>query len=134
MACVIEINPATKTVTVNRDAYDLTRVSGVQTRRLTWRDKLLNMLLLGLLTSSILFLFVPPESQGQALTLLLPGLGFVTGVVMGMFASASYAFMLEFRFGDETGVQWVTVAKSRHAREFALFKAKEQELRQALHR
>ncbi|MEL3931509.1 hypothetical protein RO468_09280 [Aeromonas enteropelogenes] len=99
---------------------------------LTWKDNLINMLLLGLITSSILFYFIPPEAQGKGMTLFLPAVAFLVGMVMALITSAKYVFRLEFKNADETGVQWITVAKSRNSQEYEVFKLKEAELKQIL--
>ncbi len=44
--------------------------------------------------------------------------------------SAKYVFRLEFKHVDETGVQWITAAKSRNSQEYEAFKLKEVELKQ----
>ncbi|HDX8381234.1 TPA: hypothetical protein RQM98_003540 [Aeromonas salmonicida] len=90
------------------------------------------MLLFGLITSSILFYFIPIEAQGKGMTLFLPAVAFLAGMVMAMVTSAKYVFRLEFKHADETGVQWITAAKSRNAREYEIFKLKEVELKQIL--
>ena len=79
----------------------------------------------GLITSSILFYFIPTEAQGKGMTLFLPAVAFLVGVVMAMITSAKYVFRLEFKHADETGVQWITAAKSRNVREYEIFKLKE---------
>ncbi|MGL6329200.1 hypothetical protein ACSZML_20815 [Aeromonas rivipollensis] len=88
------------------------------------------MLLFGLITSSILFYFIPTEAQGKGMTLFLPAVAFLAGMVMAMVTSAKYVFRLEFKHVDETGVQWITAAKSRDSQEYEAFKLKEVELKQ----
>lgn len=132
MACSIVIDKTEGKLKINADSYDLSRIADVQVKRLTWRDKLINMLLLGLITSSILFYFIPPEAQGKGMTLFLPAVAFLSGVVMALITSAKYVLRLEFEHTDETGVQWITVAKGRTAQEYEVFKLKEAELKSFL--
>ncbi|MFB0767671.1 hypothetical protein ACEU5N_08340 [Aeromonas salmonicida] len=132
MACSVLIDKSEGTLKINSDSYDLNRISDVQVKVLTWKDKLINMLLFGLITSSILFYFIPTEAQGKGMTLFLPAVAFLAGMVMAMVTSAKYVFRLEFKHADETGVQWITAAKSRNAREYEIFKLKEVELKQIL--
>ncbi|WP_275908508.1 hypothetical protein [Aeromonas sp. 2MA4] len=132
MACSVLIDKSEGTLKINSDSYDLNRISDVQVKVLTWKDKLINMLLFGLITSSILFYFIPTEAQGKGMTLFLPAVAFLAGMVMAMVTSAKYVFRLEFKHADETGVQWITAAKSRNAREYEIFKLKEVELKQTL--
>ncbi|MCW0504899.1 hypothetical protein [Aeromonas piscicola] len=132
MACSVLIDKSEGKLKINSDSYDLNRISDVQVKVLTWKDKLINMLLFGLITSSILFYFIPTEAQGKGMTLFLPAVAFLVGMVMAMVTSAKYVFRLEFKHADETGVQWITAAKSRNAREYEIFKLKEVELKQIL--
>ncbi len=132
MACSVLINKSEGKLKINSDPYDLNRISDVQVKVLTWKDKLINMLLFGLITSSILFYFIPTEAQGKGMTLFLPAVAFLAGMVMAMVTSTKYVFRLEFKHADETGVQWITAAKSRNAREYEIFKLKEVELKQIL--
>ena len=132
MACSVLIDKSEGKLKINSDSYDLNRISDVQVKVLTWKNKLINMLLFGLITSSILFYFIPTEAQGKGMTLFLPAVAFLAGMVMAMVTSAKYVFRLEFKHADETGVQWITAAKSRNVREYEIFKLKEAELKQIL--
>ncbi|WP_421238793.1 hypothetical protein [Aeromonas enteropelogenes] len=132
MVCSIVVDQSERKLKINADSYDVNRISDVQVKVLTWKDNLINMLLLGLITSSILFYFIPPEAKGKGMTLFLPAVAFLVGMVMALITSAKYVFRLEFKNADETGVQWITVAKSRNAQEYEIFKLKEAELKQIL--
>jgi len=132
MACSIVIDRSERKLHINSDSYDVNRISDVQVKVLTWKDKVTNMLLLGLITSSILFYFIPTEAQGKGMTLFLPAVAFLLGAAMAFITSARYVFRLEFKHTDETGVQWITVAKGRTALEYEAFKLKEAELKQFL--
>ena len=132
MPCSIFIQPSTGKLQVNADSYELDKIADVQVRVLSWKNHLLNMVLLGVLTSSILFVFIPTEEQGKGVTLLLPAMGFVVGAIMALAASAKYEFRLEFKHGDETGVQWITAAKSRSSSDYAMFKEQEIELKRTI--
>ena len=132
MVCSISVDKSEEKLKINSDSYDLNRISDVQVKELTWKDKLTNMLMFGLITSSILFYFIPTEAQGKGMTQFLPAVAFLVGVVMAMITSAKYVFRLEFKHADETGVQWITAAKSRNVREYEIFKLKEAELKQIL--
>ena len=132
MVCSISVDKSEEKLKINSDSYDLNRISDVQVKELTWKDKLTNMLLFGLITSSILFYFIPTEAQGKGMTLFLPAVAFLVGMVMAMITSAKYVFRLEFKHADESGVQWITAAKSRNVREYEIFKLKEAELKQIL--
>lgn len=129
MSCSIVINQSAQKLQVNEDSYDLGRISNVQVRVLSWKDKILNMIILGAIASSLLFIFVPTDENGQVITWLLPAVAFVVGACLALVMSMKYEFRLEFRHADEVGVQWFTAAKSRAAGDYQMFKAREAELK-----
>ncbi|MGY3941558.1 hypothetical protein [Aeromonas tecta] len=130
MACAISIRPSDNRLQINNDDYDLNKIKGVEVRALTWKDHLRKMMLLGLVTSSVLFYFIPTEEQAKSalLVFFLPMVGFLAGALMALISSAKYEFRVEFAHTDETGVQWITVAKSRHAADYSMFKERAAEL------
>lgn len=130
MVYAIAIRHSDKRLQINNDDYDLNNIKGVEVRVLTWKDHLLKMVLLGLVTSSMLFYFIPSIEEAKSLltVLFLPMAGFLVGAVMALLSSAKYEFRIEYAHGDETGVQWITVAKSRQAADYAMFKEKAAEL------
>ena len=130
MACAISIERSDNTLQVNDDRYNLRRIVGVQARVLGWKARLKKTLLLGVVTSSVLFYFIPSiEQAGNWLVVLfLPLTGFLAGALMGLLSSTKYEFRIEFVHSDETGVQWITAARSRHAADYETFKAQAAEL------
>lgn len=131
MACAISIRQSDRRLQINDDTYDLNKITDVQVKVLGWKDHLLRMVLLGLVTSSALFYFMPSEEQANSLLIVLfmPMVAFLAGALMGLFSCAKYEFRIEFAHADETGVQWLTVARSRHAADHELFKAQAMELK-----
>ena len=89
MVCSISVDKSEEKLKINSDSYDLNRISDVQVKELTWKDKLTNMLMFGLITSSILFYFIPTEAQGKGMTLFLPAVAFLVGMVMAMITSVA---------------------------------------------
>ncbi|MEZ6928961.1 hypothetical protein [Aeromonas sp. S16(2024)] len=130
MACAISIEQSDNTLQVNDDRYDLARIVGVQVRVLGWKDRLKKGLLLGMVTSSALFYFTPSMEQAGnwLIVLFLPMVAFLFGGLMGLLSSTKYEFRIEFAHADETGVQWITAAKSRHATDYETFKEQAAEL------
>ncbi len=47
MVCSISVDKSEEKLKINSDSYDLNRISDVQVKELTWKDKLTNMLLFG---------------------------------------------------------------------------------------
>ncbi|WP_081959366.1 hypothetical protein [Aeromonas finlandensis] len=129
MSCFIFINQSEKKLQVDKENYDLSKIANVEVKTLSWKDKLLNMIILGAIASSLLFIFVPTNEQGQVITLFLPVIAFVIGACVALVISSKYEFRLEFRYSDEVGVQWFTAAKSRSVSDYQLFKTREVELK-----
>ncbi|MGY3856253.1 hypothetical protein [Aeromonas intestinalis] len=134
MACAISIRQSDNRLQINNDGYDLNKIKGVEVRTLSWKDHLRKMVLLGLVTSSVLFYFIPTEEQAKSalLVLFLPLVAFVAGALMALLSCAKYEFRIEFAHSDETGVQWITVARSRHDADYDLFKAQAMELKRLI--
>ena len=59
----IAIEQSDNTLRVNKDCYDLGRIVGVQVKALGWMDRLKKTLLLGVVTSSVLFTSPLPTSR-----------------------------------------------------------------------
>ncbi|MGY6038720.1 hypothetical protein [Aeromonas sp. AE23HZ002T15] len=134
MACAISIRQPDNRLQINNDSYDLNKIKGVEVWVLSWKDHLRKMVLLGLVTSSVLFYFIPTEEQAKSalLVLFLPMAAFLAGALMGLLSCAKYEFRIEFAHADETGVQWITVARSRHAADHELFQAQAMELKRLI--
>ena len=43
MVCSISVDKSEEKLKINSDSYDLNRISDVQVKELTWKDKLTNM-------------------------------------------------------------------------------------------
>ncbi|WP_202598257.1 MULTISPECIES: hypothetical protein [unclassified Vibrio] len=134
MANSVVIQQLNNQLKVNSDAYDLSRIVGVEVKVLTFKDHLLRMLLLGAISSSLLFIFIPSEHQeyGLAFASFLPFIAFLFGAFLGFVSSNKYEFRLEFNHLDGTGIQWFTAAKSRKASDYVLFKEQEIELKRKI--
>lgn len=132
MSCSISIDPSARKLWVNNNSYNLDKISDVQVRTLSWKDKLLNMFIIGVITSSMLFIIIPTDENGQVITQVLPVVAFFIGALIAFFISKKYEFRLEFRYSDEVGVQWFTAAKGRSVVDYQLFKTREVELKHYL--
>lgn len=115
MASLALIQQSENILQVNLDTYELNKVMGVKVKVLSWKYHLLKMIILGVLTSSILFIFIPFENDeyGLAYSSYLPLVGFIVGIVFGLITSSKNEFQLKFDYSDETGIQWFTAAKSK---------------------
>lgn len=116
---------------VNSDSYNLKRVIGVQAKVLNWKNHLSKIVAFGLMVSSILFVFLPCENQeyGLAFSTYLPIIGFVIGAVLAILTSRKYEFRIKYNYADDTGIQWLTVAKSNKSKDYKVFQEQEIQLK-----
>ena len=129
----IAIEQSDNTLRVNKDRYDLGRIVGVQVKALGWMDRLKKTLLLGWSPPVCSLLHPFLRAGGQLAHRALPALvGFLSGALMGLLSSAKYEFCIEFSHADETGVQWITAARSRHVADYETFKAQAARLQERL--
>lgn len=116
---------------VNSDSYNLKRVIGVQAKVLNWKNHLCKIVAFGLMVSSILFVFLPCENQeyGLAFSTYLPIIGFVIGAILAILTSRKYEFRIKYNYADDTGIQWLTVAKSNKSKDYKIFQEQEIQLK-----
>ncbi|MEH6534740.1 MAG: hypothetical protein V7735_25920, partial [Photobacterium frigidiphilum] len=110
MASSISIHKTSNKLHVNSDSYELSKIVGVQVKELAWKDHIIRSVMLGVVSSSLLFIFLPSENQeyGLAFSTFLPVVGFSIGMVLAFLVSSKYEFRIEFDHADDTGVQWFT--------------------------
>ncbi|SIN91635.1 hypothetical protein [Salinivibrio sp. ES.052] len=123
-----------KSLCVNDDCYDIDNIVNANVKILTWKDHVMRMMGLGIISASILFIFLTSGDADYGLPYAdyLPLAGFVVGALLALFTSAKYVFCIEYKHNDETGVQWVTIAKSRDDADQPRFQEQAVQLKQRL--
>ncbi|OOE87058.1 hypothetical protein BZG74_11560 [Salinivibrio sharmensis] len=76
------------------------------------------MLGLGMLTASILFFMLAGELPYAE---YLPAVGFAAGALLALLTCEKYVLRIEYNHQDDTGVQWLTIAKSGKKTDKVLF-------------
>ncbi|OOE79390.1 hypothetical protein BZG25_09215 [Salinivibrio sp. ML198] len=103
---------------VNDDCYTMHNIVDASVEELTWKDHLLRMLGLGILSASFLFFMLVGELPYAE---YLPAVGFAAGALLALLTSAKYVLRIEYNHQDDTGVQWLTIAKSGKKTDKMLF-------------
>ena len=104
-----------------KDSYPLSKINNVRVKKLSFLDNLGQVLFWVCVFSGAVWLVIPRlEEVPQWLLVLVLSLT-VVGLVFALFRCSKYALQVEFRHIDETGVQWVNVAKSYSKSDFELF-------------
>ncbi|OOE77116.1 DUF6232 family protein [Salinivibrio sp. ML290] len=103
---------------VNDDCYTMHNIVDASVEELTWKDHLLRMLGLGILSASFLFFMLVGELPYAE---YLPAVGFAAGALLALLTSEKYVLRIEYNHQDDTGVQWLTIAKSGKKTDKMLF-------------
>ncbi|MGY3572417.1 hypothetical protein [Vibrio paucivorans] len=90
-----------------KDQYSLSKINAARVKSNTFKDHALKVVTVGLIASSVVWMICPD------------GFGILTGpfsIVIGALAALTtirkYELQVEFRHADETGLQWITIAKT----------------------
>ncbi|MFA0570913.1 hypothetical protein [Vibrio gallaecicus] len=104
-----------------KDSYPLSKINNARVKKLGFLDNLGQIIFWLFVFSGAVWLAITTlESTPfwlQALVVTLT----VVGLVFGLLRCSKYALQIEFRHIDETGVQWVNVAKSYSESDNGLF-------------
>ncbi|WP_104027896.1 hypothetical protein [Vibrio jasicida] len=90
-----------------KDEYLLSKIKGVRVKTNTFQDHALRIVCIGLVVASVVWM-ICPESFG----LITAPLALTVGVFSALFSVRKYELQVEFQHIDETGLQWVSVAKT----------------------
>ena len=115
-----------------KDSYPLTKINDVKFRRLSLLDNLGQIIFWLVLFSGAVWLTT--VKLGSAPTWLIAiGTSLSTvGFVFALFRCSRFALQVEFHHIDETGTQWITVAKSYSVRDGELLQKQADTLKQSL--
>ncbi|WP_038882265.1 DUF6232 family protein [Vibrio jasicida] len=90
-----------------KDEYPLSKIKGVRVKTNAFQDHALRIVCIGLVVASVVWM-ICPESLG----LITAPLALTVGVFSALFSVRKYELQVEFQHIDETGLQWVSVAKT----------------------
>jgi hypothetical protein len=106
---------------IKREQYPLAKIVNIKARQSSLTKQLLRAAGIGLIFSFAVWL-LPLFNTAPEVTTILAPLLFIAGMLFALLQYARYELLIEVRHGDETGIQWVTVARSRRQQDFALFR------------
>ncbi|GAB2644410.1 hypothetical protein [Vibrio panuliri] len=99
-----------------KDEYPLASIKSARVKTNALQDHILRITCIGLVVSSVV-LMICPESLG----LFTAPFAFSLGILSALASVRKYELQIEFQHSDETGLQWVSVAKSNQPKVKHLF-------------
>ncbi|CAM3168802.1 hypothetical protein QTO01_10295 [Vibrio mytili] len=111
------------TLRFKNDEYPLSKVKGVRVKTNTLKDHVLRVIVVGFIVSSIVWV-ICPDGFGQ----LTAPLSLLLGAIAGGVSAKKYELQIEFQHSDETGLQWISVAKSSKQAGFKVFENQAKEI------
>ncbi len=90
-----------------KDDYPLARIRNARVKKNTLMDHLVRVLCIGLLVSSIVWIICPPAFGYWSGPLAIS-----IGLAIGLLTTRKYELQVEFQHDDETGLQWISIAKA----------------------
>jgi len=115
-----------------KDAYPIKRIHDVRVKRLSLLDNLGQIVFWIALFSGALWLAIPDIKTAPTWLQITTGCLTALGFAFAMFRCSRYALQVEFRHVDETGLQWVNVAKTFSHQDADLFAAQAETLKARL--
>lgn len=97
------------TLDFKKDQYPLRKIKNARVKSNAIKDHVMRILTIGLIVSSVVWM-ICPESLG----LITAPVSIVIGVLSGLASSRKYELQIEFQHADETGIQWISVAKTNN--------------------
>ncbi|WP_026973084.1 hypothetical protein [Aliagarivorans marinus] len=109
------------------DEYNLNRIRNARFVKNSLVSSIVRIIAIGLVVSSIVWI-ICPEGFGR----FFGPLSFCLGVIGALLTSYRYELQIEFRHSDETGFQWISVAKSNKNSVLAIFDQQAQAIATAI--
>lgn len=95
------------TLRFKKDAYALSKIKGAKVKQNTIKDHALRVVTIGLVVSSLVWMIAP-----GSLGLYTAPVALIIGMLSAFSTVRKYEFQIEFQHADETGLQWVSIAKT----------------------
>ncbi|WP_330961821.1 hypothetical protein [Photobacterium sp. 53610] len=99
-----------------QDEYSLTRIRNARVKINTLKDHLLRIISIGLIVSSVVWVIFP-----DGFSYLIAPIGILFGAMGALVSGKKYELQIEFEHTDETGLQWISVAKGNKLAEKKVF-------------
>ncbi|WP_028021448.1 hypothetical protein [Enterovibrio calviensis] len=96
-----------ETLYFKQDLYPLSKIQNARVKTNTLKDHLTRMIAIGFLVTSVVWA-VCPASFG----LLTAPIALIAGTLAALSSARKYELQVEFKHKDETGLQWIVIAKA----------------------
>ncbi|WEM44178.1 hypothetical protein PTW35_23100 (plasmid) [Photobacterium sp. DA100] len=110
-------------VVFKRDEYPLSKIRGARVKTNSLKDHVLRVVIIGLIVSSVVWMICP-----DSLGLLTAPVALIVGILSAMATVRKYELQIEFQHIDETGLQWVSIAKTNKLSVKELFEKQASEI------
>jgi len=107
MITTLDFHVSKVTFGFRNDDYPLARIRNARVKQNKPVDHIVRVFCIGLLVSSIVWIVCP-----SGFGFWSGPLAIFTGLVSGLLTTRKYELQVEFQHDDETGLQWVTIAKA----------------------
>ncbi|GAB1621902.1 hypothetical protein AAOGI_19520 [Agarivorans albus] len=104
-----------------KDSYPLSKINNARVKKLSLLDNLGQIIFWLFIFSGAVWLAIPSLESSPVWLIILVFSLTIIGLVFGLYRCSKYALQIEFRHSDETGVQWINVARSYSKSDYALF-------------
>ena len=94
-------------VIFKENEYPLARIKGVRVKTNSLKDHAIRIVAFSLMVSSVVWI-ICPEYFG----LITAPISFIVGVLLALSTARKYELQVEFQHADDTGLQWVSMAKT----------------------
>ena len=90
-----------------KDEYPLSKIKGVRVKINSLKDHAMRIATISLIVSSVVWT-ICPEYFG----LFTAPIALIIGVLLALSTVRRYELQIEFQYSDDTGLQWVSMAKT----------------------
>ena len=94
-------------VVFKKDEYPLSKIKGVRVKINSLKDHAIRIVTISLIVSSVVWT-ICPEYFG----LFTAPIALIIGVLLALSTVRKYELQIEFQYADDTGLQWVSMAKT----------------------
>ena len=94
-------------IVFKEDEYPLARIKGVRVKTNSLKDHAIRIVAFSLMVSSVVWIICP-----EYFCLITAPISFIVGVLLALSTARKYELQVEFQHADDTGLQWVSMAKT----------------------
>ena len=116
-------------IVFKEDEYPLARIKGVRVKTNSLTDHAIRIVAFSLMVSSVVWI-ICPEYFG----LITAPIAIVIGVLLALSTARKYELQVEFQHADDTGLQWVSMAKTNKPNIKMIFEKQVMQILKKLHK